>query len=268
MKIIKFQDSAGEIRYGNQHNADKITILEGNPLKKIIDTGEEVKINKLLAPIDPTDIICIGLNYRKHAEEGNSKIPEYPVVFMKNTGSLNNPNDPIILPKNLESKKVDYECELAVIIGKTCYNVNKDEALKYVYGYSCANDISARDWQKDFGGGQWCRGKTFATFCPLGPCIVTSDELLDPNKLNIKTILNGEVMQDWNTDDMIFDVPTLIEFLSGSTILKPGTVILTGTPHGVGGARKPPVFLQNGDKVEIIIENIGTLHNPVIHEVI
>jgi 2-keto-4-pentenoate hydratase/2-oxohepta-3-ene-1,7-dioic acid hydratase in catechol pathway len=135
-----------------------------------------------------------------------------------------------------------------------------------VLGYTCANDVSARDWQIKRGGGQWCRGKTFATFCPLGPCLVTPDEIPDPNQLAIKTVLNGSIMQDWNTNDMIFDVPRLIEFLSGSTRLEPGTVVLTGTPHGVGAARKPPVFLQDGDQVTIEIEKIGALQNPVRSE--
>jgi 2-keto-4-pentenoate hydratase/2-oxohepta-3-ene-1,7-dioic acid hydratase in catechol pathway len=140
---------------------------------------------------------------------------------------------------------------LAVVIGRECKNVSRADALSYVLGYTCANDVSARDWQLKRGGGQWCRGKTFATFCPLGPCLVTTDEIPNPNALAIKTILNGQTMQDWNTSDMIFDVPTLIEFLSGSTILSPGTVILTGTPHGIGGARTPPVFLKHGDTVTI-----------------
>jgi 2-keto-4-pentenoate hydratase/2-oxohepta-3-ene-1,7-dioic acid hydratase in catechol pathway len=159
---------------------------------------------------------------------------------------------------------VDYECELAVVIGKTARNVKRENALDYVLGYTCANDVSARDWQMKWGGGQWCRGKTFDTFAPMGPCLVLKDEIPDPNTLRIKTILNGDVMQDWNTDDMIFDVPTLIEFLSGDTTLLPGTVILTGTPHGIGAARKPPVFLRAGDTVSIEIEKIGTLTNPVI----
>jgi 2-keto-4-pentenoate hydratase/2-oxohepta-3-ene-1,7-dioic acid hydratase in catechol pathway len=158
---------------------------------------------------------------------------------------------------------VDYECELAVVIGKACKNVSKANALDYVLGYTCANDVSARDWQLKFGGGQWCRGKTFDTFAPLGPCLVLKDEIPDPNKLRIQTVLNGSVMQDWNTDDMIFDVPALIEFLSGDTTLLPGTVILTGTPHGIGAARKPPVFLKDGDVVTIEIEKIGSLTNPV-----
>ena len=187
---------------------------------------------------------------------------------MKTATAVQNPGDPIVLPRKLRSDKVDYECELAVIIGKRCHNVSRADALSYVLGYSCANDVSARDWQKDGGGGQWCRGKTFATFCPLGPCLVTADEIPNPNALQIRTILNGNTMQDWNTNDMIFDVPTLIEFLSASTILAPGTVILTGTPHGVGAARTPPVFLQPGDEVTIEIEGIGRLTNPVVEEVV
>jgi 2-keto-4-pentenoate hydratase/2-oxohepta-3-ene-1,7-dioic acid hydratase in catechol pathway len=138
--------------------------------------------------------------------------------------------------------------------------------LKHVLGYTCANDVSARDWQKQGGGGQWCRGKSFDTFCPLGPVLVTADEIPNPNSLAIKTVLNGETMQDRNTNDMIFDVPTLIEFLSGSTTLMPGTVILTGTPHGVGMARTPPVFMKDGDVVSVEIEKIGTLTNPVRNE--
>ena len=133
-------------------------------------------------------------------------------------------------------------------------------------GYTCANDVSARDWQRTFGGSQWCRGKTFDTFCPLGPVLVTTDEITNPNQLGIKTILNGKTMQDLNTNDMIFDVPTLIAFLSGSTTLLPGTVILTGTPQGVGMAMNPPLWMKAGDTVTIEIEKIGSLTNPVIDE--
>jgi 2-keto-4-pentenoate hydratase/2-oxohepta-3-ene-1,7-dioic acid hydratase in catechol pathway len=185
---------------------------------------------------------------------------------MKQLGTVQNPGDPIELPTKLKSNEVDYEAELAVVIGKTAKNVSKANALDYVLGYTCANDVSARDWQKQFGGSQWCRGKTFDTFCPLGPVLVTKDEVPNPNALGIKMILNGETMQDWNTNDMIFDVPTLIEFLSGSTTLLPSTVILTGTPHGVGAARTPPVFLKHGDSCTVEIEKIGALTNPVIDE--
>ena len=266
MQIIRFQNTSGAIQFGRRHADGQVTLLAGDIFGTLTDTGERVTIGKLLAPIEPRDIICIGLNYRKHAAEGNHSIPEHPVVFMKNSGAVQNPEDPIVLPRRLRSDAVDYECELAVVLGKPCHNVSKAAALDYVLGYTCANDVSARDWQLKLGGSQWCRGKTFATFCPLGPCLVTPDEIPNPNSLGIRTILNGQTMQDWNTSDMIFDVPTLIEFLSGSTKLAAGTVILTGTPHGVGGARKPPVFLQPGDSVTIEIDRIGSLTNPVIEE--
>ncbi|MEX1039476.1 MAG: fumarylacetoacetate hydrolase family protein [Pirellulaceae bacterium] len=266
MKCIRYRDSAGKIQFGQQHDDQRVTRIDGEITASFTDTGEPADVTKILAPIQPSNIICIGLNYRKHAHEGNQPIPEFPVVFMKNTGTVQDPDGPIVLPRQLRSEEVDYECELAVVIGRSCHNVSQADALDYVLGYTCANDVSARDWQIQWGGGQWCRGKSFATFCPLGPCLVTSDEIPNPNKLGIKTILNGNVMQDWNTDDMIFDVPALIEFLSASSVLPPNTVILTGTPHGVGAARKPPVFLQPGDRVAVEIEGIGSLTNPVIAE--
>jgi 2-keto-4-pentenoate hydratase/2-oxohepta-3-ene-1,7-dioic acid hydratase in catechol pathway len=274
MKIVRYRDRSGIVSFGRQHADGRVTRIEGDlfasfdDARSFVDTGTAADVAKVLAPVEPRDIICIGLNYRKHAAEGNQAIPENPVVFMKNSGAVQNPGDPIILPRRLRSDSVDYECELAVVIGRTCYNVAKSDALGYVLGYTCANDVSARDWQRNGGGGQWCRGKTFATFCPLGPCLVTADEISNPNSLAIKTVLNGQAMQDWNTNDMIFDVPTLIEFLSASTRLAAGTVILTGTPHGVGFARKPPVFLKAGDSVTIEIERIGSLTNPVIEETV
>ena len=229
-------------------------------------TDRVVTPGKTLAPVVPPNILCIGLNYKKHAAESNLAPPSRPVLFVKNTASVQNPGDPIELPVKLESTKVDYECELAVVIGRRCKNVSKADALDYVLGYTCGNDVSARDWQRDFGGGQWCQAKSFDTFCPLGPVLVTRDEIPNPNALRIQTILNGETMQDWNTDDMVFDVPSLIEFLSGSKTLLPGTVIMTGTPHGVGFARNPPVWLKAGDVVTIDIERIGALTNPVVNE--
>lgn len=265
MKIVRLQTSDSSVCFATEHPDGTYTRLNGELFNGLTDSAQPVS-GKLLAPFQPVDILCIGLNYRKHAEEGGSAIPEDPILFMKTSTAVQNPGDPIRLPRKLNSDKVDYECELAVVIGKPCYNVSKADALNYVLGYTCANDVSARDWQKEGGGGQWCRGKTFATFCPLGPCLVTADEIPDPNSLPIRTVLNGDVMQDWNTNDMIFDVPTLIEFLSASCELAPGTVILTGTPHGVGAARKPPVFLKDGDSVSIEIGSIGTLTNPVIDE--
>ncbi|RLS54944.1 MAG: DUF2437 domain-containing protein [Planctomycetota bacterium] len=266
MKLVRYQSASGDVGYGRLHPGGEVTRLTGDLFGDMTDTEEAVRVAKQLAPLEPRDIICIGLNYRKHAAEGNQPIPAFPVVFMKNSGTLQNPGDPIVLPRQLKSDTVDYECELAVVLKKPCYNVSRANALDYVLGYTCANDVSARDWQIKYGGSQWCRGKTFATFCPLGPCLVTSDEIPNPNGLGIRTILNGQTMQDWNTNDMIFDVPTLIEFLSGSTRLAAGTVILTGTPHGVGSARQPPVFLQPGDTVSIEIDQIGRLTNPVIAE--
>ena len=265
MKIIRFLDSLGE-HLGREHDDGRVTILEGELFGDLHDTGREATVEKVLAPLEPRDILCIGLNYRKHAAEGGQDVPANPVLFLKNSGSVQNPGDPIVLPRVLTSNRVDYECELAVVIGKRCHNVAKENALEHVLGYTCGNDVSARDWQRNGGGGQWCRGKTFATFCPLGPVLVTADEIPDPNNLSIRTVLNGEVMQDWTTSDMIFDVPSLIAFLSASTVLRPGTVILTGTPHGVGFARTPPVFLQAGDTVTVEIEKIGSLTNPVVEE--
>lgn len=266
MKLIRFQQSDGAVRYGAVQPDGSAMLIDGDIFGDYRATDRRADVHKLLSPIAPPNIFCIGLNYRRHAEEGKAAIPQFPVVFMKNTATVQNPGDPIVLPRHLASDEVDYECELAVVIGRTCKNVARDAAIDYVLGYTAANDVSARDWQGRWGGSQWCRGKTFDTFAPLGPCLVTRDEIPNPNALQIKTILNGQVMQDWNTSDMIFDVPRLVEFLSGSTTLLPGTVILTGTPHGVGMARKPPVWLKPGDAVSIELEKIGTLSNPVVAE--
>ncbi|MFQ3677648.1 MAG: fumarylacetoacetate hydrolase family protein [Fimbriimonadaceae bacterium] len=150
-----------------------------------------------------------------------------------------------------------------MVIGRTCRDADRDSALSFVLGYTAANDVSARDWQKEWGGSQWSRAKSFDTFCPLGPVLVTADEFGDPNDKRVRATLNGEVVQDWTTADMIFDVPTLIEFLSADTTLPAGTVVLTGTPHGVGMARTPPRFLKPGDRIEVEIEGVGVLGNPV-----
>ncbi len=181
--------------------------------------------------------------------------------FMKTTNAVQNPGDPIRLPAS--STKVDYEGELAIVLGKPARNVPKAEALSYVFGYTLANDVSARDWQFEWGGGQFCHGKSFDTFCPLGPVLVTADEIPNPNALRLVTTVNGETRQDWTTADMVFDVATLIAFLSEDRTLPAGTVILTGTPHGVGYACKPPSFLKPGDQIAVSIEAIGTLVSSV-----
>ncbi len=266
MKILRYLDPKGSVQFAAEHPDGSRERLEGRLFEGFTPTGQAAEVAKLLAPVEPPAFWCIGLNYKRHAEETKGQIPEYPVLFFKGPNALQNPGDPIVLPRFLPSESVDYECELAVVIGKTCKNATRATALDFVYGYTCANDVSARDWQIWKGGGQWCRGKTFDTFAPLGPVLVTADEIPNPNTLPIRTILNGQAMQDWNTDDMIFDVPALIEFLSASTTLAPGTVILTGTPHGVGMARRPRVYLKPGDTVTIEIDGIGALTNPVEEE--
>ncbi len=262
MRIVRFE-SEGQVHTGQQVDERTALRVEGGLFPTPRVTGERVRIDKLLAPLVPTDILCIGLNYREHAAESKSEIPLNPVLFIKASNALNNPGDPIIVPRR--SKEIDYECELAVVIGRTAKDVPRERALEHVFGYTCANDVSSRDWQRDkaLGGGQWARGKSFDTFCPLGPWVVTKDEIKDPNTLRIRTILNGQTMQDHTTADMIFDVPALIESLSSTMTLRPGTVILTGTPQGVGFARKPPVWLKRGDRVVVEIEGVGRLENPV-----
>jgi 2-keto-4-pentenoate hydratase/2-oxohepta-3-ene-1,7-dioic acid hydratase in catechol pathway len=185
---------------------------------------------------------------------------------MKGATSVQDPDGPILLPRYLHSDQVDYECELAVVIGRDCKNVSVEDALDYVLGYTCANDVSARDWQKFHGGGQWVKGKSFDTFCPLGPILVTADRIPNPQILPIRTILNGQIKQESFTGDMIFSVAEIIAFLSGSTTLRAGTVILTGTPPGVGVGASPPHFLKPGDEVCVEITGIGRLRNPVVAE--
>lgn len=265
MRIERLKLTDGRIVHVQVADGRRI-VLKGDLEHGFQPTGETVEGGELLAPVAPTAILCIGLNYRRHAAEGNMPIPERPVLFSKGLNTLQHPGQPIRIPVAAASTEVDYECELAVVIGKPCLNATRENALSFVAGYTCVNDVSARDWQLKWGGGQWTRGKSFDTFSPLGPALVTPDSLPDPNKLRIRTILNGVVVQDWNTDDMIFDVRSIIAFLSQSTTLLPGTVILTGTPHGVGMARKPPLWLKEGDVVTIDIESIGELTNPVALE--
>jgi 2-keto-4-pentenoate hydratase/2-oxohepta-3-ene-1,7-dioic acid hydratase in catechol pathway len=266
MRIIRYLDPGDHVKHAFEHPDGNAIELEGDILSGLRSLDRPAEVRKILAPIVPSQILGIGLNYRRHAEETRAKIPDFPVLFGKGLNALQNPGDPILIPTHLPSKEVDYECELAVVIKKACKNVSRRDALRFVLGYTCANDVSARDWQKKKGSGQWSRGKSFDSFCPLGPCLVTADEIPDPSVLAIRTMLNGETVQDCNTGDMIFDVPALIEFLSGSTTLLAGTVILTGTPHGVGMAAVPPRWLAPGDIVSVEIERIGILTNPIQSE--
>lgn len=267
MKIIRYLDKEQNIRFGRLCEDGSAERLSGELFSGLSSAGHKELPAKLLSPLIPSVIFCIGLNYRKHANEMGAPIPVYPVIFMKAPNTIQNAFDPIFIPVAQKSEEVDYEAELGVVIGKTCKNVKREDAMKYVFGYTCANDVSARDWQKKHSGGQWVRCKSFDSFCPLGPGIVTADEIPNPNKLNIKTILNGETVQESNTSDMIFDVPALIEFLSASTTLAAGTLIITGTPGGVGMSHNPPKWLKPGDTVTIEIEKIGSLTNPVALEI-
>ena len=264
MRIIRFLDDRGRCRFGIERPNTQAECLSGDLFGELHPSGELTPIIERRAPLEPTNIFCIGLNYREHANETGQEAPQQPVLFMKPTSTVIGPSEPIRIPAACErGPEVDYEGELAVIIGKAAYDVGESEALDYVFGYACANDVSARRWQKRGGGGQWVRGKSFDTFCPLGPALVTKDEIPDPQRLRLATRLNGELMQSSSTANMIFSVASLISFISRDTTLLPGTVILTGTPPGVGVAREPAVFLKSGDQVTVAIESIGELSNPV-----
>jgi 2-keto-4-pentenoate hydratase/2-oxohepta-3-ene-1,7-dioic acid hydratase in catechol pathway len=212
----------------------------------------------------PQKCLCIGLNYRDHAIETNAPIPTEPVVFNKFPTALIGHGDSICLPKI--SKQVDFEAELVVVIGKAGRWIPVEQAMEHVFGYTCGHDVSARDWQKGRPGGQWLLGKTFDTFGPIGPCLVTSREVTDPGQLRIRMVINDVVAQDSSTDQLIFDIPTLIAHLSQIMTLTAGDLLFTGTPPGVGMARTPPVFLQHGDTCSVEIEHIGTLTNPCRNE--
>ena len=259
------------ITAGNQttyaiERAGRLVRAEGDPiLGTLVPTDETVTANAWLAPLEPRVLMCIGRNYAAHAAEGGSPPPEYPILFMKNPAAATGHLQPVKVP-SVCCDEVDYEGELAVIIGRAAKNVSKAEALNYVLGYTVANDISARVWQAEKGGSQWCRGKGFDTFAPMGPVVVTADEIANPQTLDIRTVLNGEEVQRSNTKHMIFDVATLISFLSEGTTLLQGTVILTGTPEGVGWARTPKLTLHPGDTVTVTIDGIGTLENPIAAE--
>lgn len=261
MKITRYLYN-NEINYGVVEN-NKIKRLKGNVFSDFNIEKNFVNIEEVefLSPVIPPNIIAIGLNYQKHAGESGSELPEKPLIFLKATTSLTGPNKEIKLPK-MAPDEVDFEAELAVIIGKKAKNIEAEEALDYVLGYTCANDVSARDCQKRRDK-QWARGKSFDTFCPLGPFIETK---LNPQNLKIESILNGSIMQSSNTSDMIFSVREIVSYLSKNMTLLPGTVILTGTPEGVGFARQDPVFLKEGDEIEIKIESIGSLKNQVVKE--
>ena len=211
-------------------------------------------------PIErPGKIVCVGLNYRDHAEEQGTELPGAPLLFAKWPNALIGPGEPIVIPRI--SKQVDYEAELGVVIGERVRGISEEDALSAVRGYICLNDVSARDLQ--FSDGQWTRGKSADTFCPVGPQLAPASTMPDPQKLGIRCVLNGDVMQDSTTANMIFTVAQIVAYASATMTLEPGDLIATGTPAGVGVFRDPPVLLQDGDEVTIEIEGIGSLTNPV-----
>jgi 2-keto-4-pentenoate hydratase/2-oxohepta-3-ene-1,7-dioic acid hydratase in catechol pathway len=262
MRLVSFAGGFGRVEGSDviPMGADLISYLGG---AAALDEPRRPLDGLVMRPVvpRPDKIICVGLNYRDHAAESNLAVPEEPVLFAKFNNSLICPGAPIRLPK-VAPDRVDYEAELAVVIGRRATHVAPERALDFVAGYMCANDVSARDLQ--MRGGQWLRGKAIDTFLPIGPWLVTRDEVRDPQNLRIRCTVNGEVLQDSNTREMIFGVAKLVSVISHTITLVPGDVICTGTPSGVGFARKPPRFLSPGDEVTVSIEGLGDLTNTVV----
>ncbi|MDR2648929.1 MAG: fumarylacetoacetate hydrolase family protein [Clostridiales bacterium] len=258
MKIGRFEYD-GRVFHGRIDGC-KVTEITGDIFGDYQLSSKTHSIDRLrvLAPVAPPNIICIGLNYRSHAAESQMKLPERPVVFIKLTTAVTSHNAGIILPR--ESDEVDYEAELCAVIGKTAKDLEERDALKYVFGYTCGNDVSARDCQLKFDQ-QWARGKSFDGFCPMGPWVETE---MDPADTRVEGLLNGVVMQSSSTANMIFSVAELVSYCSKNFTLLPGTIIMTGTPEGVGYARKPPVYLKKGDVFEVRISGVGSLANTFL----
>lgn len=283
MRLVSYQNAEG-IRVGAVRHGACVDLARTDPslptdirdllaqwpdcraaAERAIDAGEPVPLPDIkLLPVVPAPqkIICVGLNYADHAAETAAKPPSEPVIFNKFPTAIAGHWQPIVLPES--SREVDYEAELVVVIGRGGRDIPAARAMEHVAGYCCGNDISARDWQMRKPGGQWLLGKSFDTFAPIGPVLVTTDEVPEPGRLSIELRLNGRVMQRSNTAQLIFSIEALIAYVSAVCTLRPGDLIFTGTPGGVGFARKPPVFLQPGDVLEVEIESIGVLSNPVV----
>ncbi|MEW6251443.1 MAG: fumarylacetoacetate hydrolase family protein [Planctomycetota bacterium] len=259
MRIARFVTTDERRMTGRLVGPGAAEPLVGELFGTLTFAGPQVQVRRFVPPVDPPNIFAIGRNYRAHAAETGAQLPERPMIFMKPTTAVIGDGDTIRLPA-AAPQEVDFEAELAVVIGRTARRIAPERALEHVLGFTCANDVSARDCQRS--DKQWARAKGFDTFCPLGPWLVTPDEL-NPDRCAIRSRLNGRVMQDANTSAMIFSWRELISYLSHQFTLLPGTVILTGTPEGVGMARQPPVFLKEGDRIEIEIEGIGRLGNTV-----
>jgi len=267
VRIVRFEDAEGAASYGIEQTDGTVTVAEGCPFAgTLTDTGRNAAVSRTLAPVKPPMVICIGLNYAKHADELGLAYPKNPVIFMKPPGSAVGQSAKVVKPRS--TRKMDYEVELAVVIGKPCKDVPVENALEYVLGYTVANDLSTRDWQKvpELSGTQWCRSKGFDGFSPLGPVLVTADEIPNPHDLKLWSLVNGEKRQDSNTSDLIFKVDEIISFLSSGCTLEPGTVIMTGTPAGVAEGMKGQPWLKPGDRVVTAIEKIGALEIEVVED--
>jgi len=285
MRLVRFQDGRGAPRVGVQlrdnsiadvtivdpqiPNCMKLILGAGQDMLSRIETaatlinrmGTQIKNYELLAPIKhPDKVLCVGMNYVDHCTEQKYPIPEVPIIFSKFSSAVCGPNDDVVLDSELTSK-LDFEVELVIVIGKGGKDIPCESALEHVGGYTVAHDVSARDWQMEKNGGQWLLGKTFDTFCPLGPAIVTD---LDPHNCGIRCRLNGKIVQESNTDQLIFKTEYLVNFCSRFVTLHPGDIILTGTPPGVGCFRKPPLWLKVGDHVECEIDGIGVISNNIV----
>ncbi|KAL2154449.1 hypothetical protein VTH82DRAFT_3125 [Thermothelomyces myriococcoides] len=275
-RLVRFLARDGRTYYGDAilprgvtdiSKARQARVIKGDIFGKHDVTDQVVDIRTLLAPLAPEDVRtvrCLGLNYAAHAKESKMPVPQYPIIFYKPATSLTGPSDPIpVHPIAQQHPGLDYECELVAVIGKPCSDVPESHALDYVLGYAVGNDVSHRDWQLKFGGGQWSLGKGFDGWAPWGPGIVSRSVIPDPQALAIRTRVNGQTMQESTTADMIFGVAKTIAFLSQGTTLMPGDVIFTGTPQGVGMGRNPQVWLKDGDVVEVELEAVGTCTNKV-----
>lgn len=259
MRVARFAHPDG-FRVGVV-DGDRLVEAGVDPLHPVPDGRSPVPLGdaQLLAPVVPGKIVAVGLNYADHARESGQEPPAAPVLFAKLTSSIAGPDQPLALPR--VTAELDYEAELAVVMGRTARQVRPDDALDHVFGYTCANDLSARDLQRS--DGQWVRGKSLDDSCPVGPWVVTANEIPDPQRLRIRCLVGSEVVQDSSTAEMIFTVAELVSFISQAITLEPGDLILTGTPAGVGFVRRPPRFLHEGDVVTVDIEGIGALTNPI-----
>lgn len=258
MRIVRFALN-GLVQYGLVEH-DRLYPCDGTPFGELLPEADAIDIQlvTLLAPVCPPNVICLGLNYRKHADEVGLPYPPEPLLFMKASSSVCGPYDPIVLPAH-SPDSIDHEAELAIVIGRQVKNIPEGEAADAILGYTVANDVSNRAMQ--FSDGQWMRAKSYDTFCPLGPAIVTD---LDGDNLDIQCRVSGQIRQSSNTSDMVFSCHQIVAYISRFMTLLPGTVILTGTPEGVGFSRKPPVYLQAGQLLETSIAGIGTIANPVV----